>query len=220
MENKLVKVLLIDDDKVLSKTTSLRLEKRGYAVNVCNSAKEGLIVALEQDYDILLLDIKMPEMSGVEVLTAIREKKEKNLFPIIMVSSNEEQDDIVEALNLGANDYVTKPINIDVLVARIVTQIDIRRLSIEFASKKEIEAIGAMIATYNHEINNPLAIAFGTLDAIERKGDASEDSFKKLEESLERINNIVKKIGKISEKGKVLFEDYTENSLMLKIDED
>lgn len=220
MENKQVKVLLIDDDKVLSKTTSLRLEKRGYAVNVCNSAKEGLNIALEQDYDILLLDIKMPEMSGVEVLTAIRKKKEKNLFPIIMVSSNEEQDDIVEALNLGANDYVTKPINIDVLVARIVTQIDIRRLSIEFASKKEIEAVGAMIATYNHEINNPLAIAFGTLDAMERKGQLPSEDFDKLEESLERINKIVKKIGKISEKGKVLFEDYTENSLMLKIDED
>jgi DNA-binding response OmpR family regulator len=220
MEANKVNVLLIDDDKVLSKTTSLRLQKRGYNVEVCNSAKEGLKMSLEGKFDILLLDIKMPEMSGVEVLTEIRAKKEKNLFPIIMVSSNEEQDDIVEALNLGANDYITKPINIDVLVARIVTQIDIRRLSIEFASKKEIEAVGAMIATYNHEINNPLAIAFGTLDALERKNQIPKEDFQKLEESLDRINNIVKKIGKISEKGKVLFEDYTENSVMLKIDED
>lgn len=216
----MAKILLIDDDTVLSKTTVRRLEKRSYNVDLIHQGVEGLRLAIDEEssYDLILLDIKIPDLNGLEVLKSIREKFEKNILPVIMVSSLEEQEDIVEALNLGANDYVTKPINIDVLIARIETQLDIKRLSNEFASKKELSAVAAMIATYNHEINNPLAIAFGTLDALQRKSEISEESFNKFDGALVRIRDIVKKIGKISSEQKLDYEDYTKKSKMIKVD--
>lgn len=216
----MAKILLIDDDMVLSKTTSRRLEKRGYEVKLVHQGKLGAETALsdDEDFDLVLLDIKIPDLDGTEVLKLIREKYEKNILPVIMVSSLEEQEDIVDALNLGANDYVTKPINIDILIARIETHLDIRRLAAEFASKKELGAVTAMIATYNHEINNPLAIAFGTLDSMQRKGEIPQDAFEKFDVSLTRIRDIVKKIGKISKEQKIDFEDYTQKSKMIKVD--
>ena len=214
------KILLIDDDMVLSRTTAKRLEKRGYIVELCHSGKEGLekVLSEELPYGLILLDVKIPDLDGIEILSEIRKTHEKNHLPVIMVSSMEEQEDIVKALELGANDYVTKPIVIDILVARIETQLDIKNLAIEYANNKEFSAITAMIATYNHEINNPLAIAFGTLDALARKNEISEESFEKIETALERINVIVKKIGELSNKKKVDFESYTQKSKMVKVD--
>lgn len=209
-------ILLIDDDKILSKATSLRLEKRGFNIKLIHDPEEGRRAALRDEFDLILLDIEMPELSGIEVLKSIREKIEKNILPIIMVSSNEEDGDIVEALKLGANDYVSKPVNMDVLNARIDTQLELQSLTHEFANKKEVEAINAMITTYNHEINNPLTISFGMMEKINRDKEFSEETYAKLKNSLVRIRDIVKKIREASQDQKPDFQEYVKNSKMLK----
>ena len=134
-----------------------------------------------------------------------------------MVSSNEEDESIVDALKQGANYYVMKPVNMDVLVARIQTQLEIKALSQEFAEKKEVQALNAMITTYNHEINNPLTIAFGMMEKAKRDAEFSEVTHEKVMNALCRVRDIVQKIQKVTNENKVSFEDYVKDTKMIKL---
>ncbi len=214
------KIFYIDDDKVLSIATAELLKKRGYEVELCHSGEEASLVDFNTKADLILLDIEMPSLSGIEVLKVIRRTESKNLLPVIMVSSNEEGESIVEALREGANDYVTKPVNIEVLEARIRTQLEIKKLTIEFASKKEIAALNAMITTYNHEINNPLTIAFGMMDKMKRDESYSPEVFEKMKKALVRVKDIVQKIRSVTEENHISFDEYIKDSKMVKLDKD
>jgi len=214
------KIFYIDDDKVLSIATAELLKKRGYEVELCHSGEEASLVDFNTKADLILLDIEMPKLSGIEVLKVIRRTESKNLLPVIMVSSNEEGESIVEALREGANDYVTKPVNIEVLEARIRTQLEIKKLTIEFASKKEIAALNAMITTYNHEINNPLTIAFGMMDKMKRDESYNPEVFEKMKKALVRVKDIVQKIRTVTEENHISFDEYIKDSKMVKLDKD
>ncbi len=209
------KILIIDDDKILSKATGKRLIKRGYDVTVIHQAVEGLKIAKSTDQDLVLLDIKMPDLAGTEVLRQIRQSKEKNILPVIMVTSCDDQEDVVNALSIGANDYVTKPINIDILCARIETQIEMKILAEKFAEQKELQAITAMISTFNHEINNPLMAAFGILSLANKNNNISSDVLDKLKKSLTRIQEIVVKVDKVAEKNGLSYASYNEYGKMV-----
>ena len=211
------KILLIDDDKFISKAITMILTQKGFEITVVNTGTEGLEAITKSEFDLVLLDIFMPDVLGTFVLGEIRKTKEKNVLPVIMISSCEDDTAVVNALEQGANDYVTKPINFKILEARIGTQLELRNLSLEFASKKELAAVTAMIATYNHEINNPLSIAIGTLEAGNIKSLIPEKEYTRLEKSLVRIKDIVKKIDKVSDDNSLSFEDYTRSSKMIKV---
>lgn len=212
------KILSIDDDKILSSATAKLLEKKGHSIDLVHSGEEGKNQALVEDYDLILLDIEMPEVSGVDVLRHIREFKNKAELPVIMVTAIEGWETVVEALEIGANDYIEKPVQADVLNARIQTQVELKKLSQEFAKKKEVEALNAMITTYNHEINNPLTIAFGMVEIMNKKQEFSPEQFEKLKKSLERVRDIVQKIRSVTEDDNVNFDDYVKGaSKMVKI---
>lgn len=212
-----IKVLLIDDDTVVSKATSMLLEKTGFSVDVRNGGKNLSGEEVSEKYDVVLLDIEMPEISGIEALEQIRKDVGKNLLPVIMVTSIEGGDSIVEALEKGANDYVTKPVNIDVLNARITTQLELQKLSLEFAKMKELAALNAMITTYNHEINNPLTIAFGMMEKLGRDEGTDQATLEKLKKSIDRVSEIVKKISLATEGGEVNFDRYVKDAKMIKL---
>ncbi|MBE5989192.1 DNA-binding response OmpR family regulator [Lacrimispora xylanisolvens] len=110
------KILLIEDDVAIARYLELELKHEGYALVIQDNGKSGLDCALEEDYDLILLDILLPEMSGLEVLRKIR--KEKNT-PIIMLTSKGEVSDKVAGLDSGANDYIAKPFFMEELLARI-----------------------------------------------------------------------------------------------------
>ena len=172
---------------------------------------------LEQ-YDLILLDIMMPNLSGTEILNRLRKKFNRFELPIIMVTSKDESASIVEALKLGANDYVTKPVNIEIAIARIQTQLQIKKLLKESLKAKQMSTMSTMVATLNHEINNPLAIAVGNLSIPFEKID--EAKVKKSLAALNRVADITKKIAQISEQtsSEVSEESYGENGKIFKIE--
>ncbi len=110
------KILLIEDDEAIARYLELELKHEGYTLVIRGNGKSGLNCALEEDFDLILLDILLPEMSGLEVLRKIR--KEKNT-PIIMLTSKGEVSDKVAGLDSGANDYIAKPFFMEELLARI-----------------------------------------------------------------------------------------------------
>lgn len=191
-----IRIMLVDDDQISSKMLSQRLLKRGYEVYCVTSGKECL-EALQTDIpDLILLDIEMPEMNGLQVLGSMRSVYSSIDIPIIMATARTDAEDVVEALKLGANDYLEKPVNIDIAEARINAQINAVRNYREAMEKKEVESINNLVAIYNHEINNPLTIAFGLLRKA--KKEESTKYFDRITEALQRVTNIVKEIDRIT----------------------
>lgn len=110
------KALVVDDEKLIVKGIKFSLEQDGYEVDVAYDGKEALRMAKEEEYDIVLLDVMLPEMDGMEVCQAIREFSE---MPIIMLTAKGTDMDKILGLEYGADDYITKPFNILEVKARI-----------------------------------------------------------------------------------------------------
>jgi DNA-binding response OmpR family regulator len=191
-----IKIMIVDDDQITSRILSQRLSKRGFTVVYVGSGRECLESLQFDTPDLIMLDIVMPEMSGIQLLQSIRSVYSSIDIPIIMATVKNEAEDIVETLKFGANDYIQKPVNIDIAEARINAQINAVRNYRDAMEKKEVEALNTLIATYNHEINNPLTIAFGLLRKA--KKEQSLEYFDKIGESLQRVTNIVKEIERIT----------------------
>ena len=209
------KILLVDDDLAISKMFADRLRKRGYDVLTQDSGNDILELIEKHAIEIVLLDIEMPGLSGIEVLKIIRAKFGKLEMPVIMVTARDTPDDLVNALELGANDYLPKPIGINIALARIATQITLRNLYVENIKNQRKNAINALVLAFNHEINNPLTVAIGYM-AI---GIANNDmtALKKSEEALFRIAGVVKKITELTRGKDIETIAYSEQSPMVKI---
>jgi len=116
-------LLVVDDDEHNRDLLCRRLARKGYAATAAASGKEALALMQQYAFDLVLLDIMMPELDGIAVLKMIRETFTAAQLPVIMVSAKDESEDIVGALSLGANDYVTKPIDFPIVFARIHAQL-------------------------------------------------------------------------------------------------
>jgi diguanylate cyclase (GGDEF)-like protein/PAS domain S-box-containing protein len=116
-------LLVVDDNDANRDVLSRRLVMRGYDVTVAADGAEALARIAAAPFDLVLLDIQMPGLSGLEVLTQIRESYSQIQLPVIMVTAQNDGPTTVEAFRLGANDYVTKPVDFPVALARIGTHI-------------------------------------------------------------------------------------------------
>ena len=117
MKNKPV-IMLVEDDKAIRQVIEAQLEANDYRVLVAMGGQEAISLASSHCPDLILLDLGLPDIDGMEVLTAIRQWA---AVPIIIVSARRQEDGIVKALDIGADDYVTKPFNNSVLMARVRT---------------------------------------------------------------------------------------------------
>lgn len=120
------KVLIVEDEENLAKFVGLELKHEGYEVETVYDGRSGLDLALENDYDVILLDLMLPELNGLEVARRLREAKKT---PIIMMTARDSVIDRVSGLDYGADDYLVKPFAIEELLARIRSLL--RRIAIE-----------------------------------------------------------------------------------------
>jgi class 3 adenylate cyclase len=121
------RLLVVDDNELNRDMLSRRLGARGFAVDVCDDGRAALERLSHRAYDLVLLDVMMPGLSGIEVLTRVRERWPASDLPVVMATARDTSEDVVEALRLGANDYVTKPLDFGVVLARIEAQLELRR---------------------------------------------------------------------------------------------
>lgn len=129
MNQEQASLLVVDDNEINRDMLSRRLGRSGYAVTAAECGVKAQTLIEQQQFDLVLLDIMMPGISGLDVLTWLRNRRDSSDIAVIMVTAKAESEDVVEALELGANDYVTKPIDFPVLLARIKAQLS--RKSIE-----------------------------------------------------------------------------------------
>jgi diguanylate cyclase (GGDEF)-like protein/PAS domain S-box-containing protein len=120
-------LLVVDDNEANRDALSRRLRLQNYAVTSAADGATALELVAESRFDLVLLDVEMPGLSGLDVLARIRQQHTGGLLPVIMVTARSSGDDVVEALRKGANDYITKPIDFQVALARIQTQLAHKR---------------------------------------------------------------------------------------------
>ena len=122
-------ILVVDDEELNRDMLSRRLGKKGYEVLVADSGPVALDLLSKEEIDLVLLDIRMPGMDGNEVLEEIRKTKNGLDLPVIMVTAETDSNTMVKSLGLGANDYVTKPIDLPVLLARMEGKLALSKTS-------------------------------------------------------------------------------------------
>lgn len=120
-------MLVVDDNLDNCELLRRRLQRQGYAVHIADSGDAALAEIAAQTFDAVILDIQMPGISGLEVLARLRERFSKTELPVVMATAQTASEQMVEAFKLGANDYVTKPLDFPVVVARIESQLAMRR---------------------------------------------------------------------------------------------
>lgn len=112
-----MRILLVEDDKGIARFVKKGLLENSFSVDVASNGEEGLKLALYKGYELILLDILLPKMDGREILRRIREREIQT--PVIFLTAKDSENDIVNGLNLGADDYLTKPFSFNELLARI-----------------------------------------------------------------------------------------------------
>ena len=110
------KILIVEDEESIADLEKDYLELSGFEVEIENQGDTGLVRAIKEDFDLLILDLMLPEVDGFEICREVREKKD---IPIIMVSAKKDDIDKIRGLGLGADDYMTKPFSPSELVARV-----------------------------------------------------------------------------------------------------
>lgn len=112
-----MKILIIEDEKRLARLLKLGLEENGFTVDLAHDGSEGRFQAENYPYDAVVLDLMLPEVDGLTILSSLRERSDD--VPIIIITARGEVEDRIKGLNLGADDYLAKPFDLNELIARL-----------------------------------------------------------------------------------------------------
>jgi two-component system sensor histidine kinase/response regulator len=150
-------LLVVDDMEMNRDLMTLQLQRHGYEVSTVENGPQALACLAQQGFDLVLLDIRMPEMDGLEVLRRIRQSHSALSLPVIMVTAEDQQERIIEALQLGANDYLVKPLNLPVALARIEAQLALSRMA---GIKDEV------LRFASHDLKKPLLVMLDIAETL------------------------------------------------------
>ncbi|NNE83734.1 MAG: hybrid sensor histidine kinase/response regulator [Alphaproteobacteria bacterium] len=172
------RILVVDDIEENREILQRRLVRRGYEVVVADSGLTALAALARSSFDLVLLDIMMPDMDGLETLERLRLIADRGMLPVIMVSAKYESGDIVQALEMGASDYISKPIDFPVALARIETHLALKRAD-DALRNSEVRSL--FLAKMSHELRTPLNAIIGFSDMIagEMLGPIENDGYPK-----------------------------------------
>lgn len=126
-------ILIVEDEPKIARFVSLELEHEGYTTTIESDGRAALNLALENDYDLIVLDVMLPSLNGIEILRRLRQSKDT---PVIILTARDQIVDKVAGLDIGANDYMTKPFAIEELLARIRANIKKKPKVFEYGKLK------------------------------------------------------------------------------------
>ncbi|HBA55719.1 MAG TPA: DNA-binding response regulator, partial [Syntrophorhabdus aromaticivorans] len=171
-----MKVLLVEDETKVAHFISTGLEEEGYAIDTAYDGKKALELLKETTYDIILLDLMIPEVSGLDVLKNIRDRGMNT--PVLIITAKSSKEDVVKGLDTGSDDYLTKPFSFDELVARMRALLRRSRK----ADSHILEYKDIVLNPYNRK----LVIAMGEVELTEKEFLIMEVMLKNSEKPLTR----------------------------------
>jgi len=173
MNNKIARILIIEDEADVRESYQDMFEFFGYEVDSAPNGREGVVKVTSNDFDIVITDLNMPEMDGIEVLKVI--KKNKPYIEVIVITGYATLENAIKAMKIGAYDYFTKPIDLEhvkIVLAKCVQSIKARKENEELKGlNKKLTELNELkdkfITITNHELRTPLTVLKGYLDLID-----------------------------------------------------
>ncbi|QYM79808.1 response regulator [Horticoccus luteus] len=201
------KILVVDDQPINVQLLKRKLEREGIEVLTAYSGLEALDQVVEHKPDLILLDVMMPEMDGIEVCQRLQGTEETRSIPVIFITARSSKEGKLEGLGVGAVDYITKPIDLDETMARVQTQLrfvainrEMADLTRRLAEARRAATIGAVTQGIAHNLNNLLGVVIGYLDLIKAYYDKPEQvkrNAAQVEEAVHRIVTIIKQLSSL-----------------------
>jgi CheY-like chemotaxis protein len=201
-------VLIVDDQPINIQLLKRGLERRGIQTTTAKNGAECLESVKRGRPDLILLDLMMPDMDGIEVCQHLQEDEDSRSIPVIFITAKTTKESKLEGLAVGAVDYITKPVDLDEMVARVQTQlrfVAINREMVDLQRRlgqaRHAASIGAVTHGIAHNLNNLLAIVIGHLDLIKTCAENPElvrKNVQRIEEAALRIVAIVRQVSSIT----------------------
>jgi signal transduction histidine kinase len=183
-------ILIIDDEEGLREMMFFTLEKEGYKTFTASNGEEGIQVLLNHDIDIIVTDIMMPGMDGIQVLSEVKKLKPKT--EVIVTTGYGSMESAIECLRYGAYDFINKPYNIDEILNVIARAAESKQIKSELVDLKKLDKLkDELISMISHELRTPLTAVNGSLKLLMK--DTDFDSGKRME-LFEMMDRNLKKI--------------------------
>jgi CheY-like chemotaxis protein len=201
------KILVVDDQPINVQLLKRKLEREGMQVIAAYSGQEALDLVAKDNPDLILLDVMMPEMDGIEVCQRLQASEETRSIPVIFVTARSSKEGKLEGLGVGAVDYITKPIDLDETLARVQTQLrfaainrEIIDLQRRLTESRRAATIGAVTQGIAHNLNNLLGVVIGYLDLIKAYAEKPElvrKNAQNVEDAVQRIVVIIRQLSSL-----------------------
>lgn len=215
------RILVVDDDSKMLKLIRNYLVVENYQVETALCGRETLdIFDGPADYDLLILDLLMPDLSGYDVCKILRKNHTLYELPIIMLTTKNKIEDIVKGFEAGANDYVSKPFNYLELLARVKTLIKLRKLTrANSILQQAIEMKNQFLNMTIHDLKNPLNVIVGLTKMIKRDLEGNSDSNELLELILESSDLMINLVNELLEAAKIESGKFRLDKILLNLNE-
>ncbi len=201
-------ILVVDDQPININLLERKLQRENMDVITASNGKECLEAIERVTPDLILLDVMMPEMDGIETCERLKKNPDTNAIPIIFITARSSKEGKLEGLNVGAVDYITKPIDLDETLARVKTQLrlqEIHRENIELQKRlgesRRTAAVGAVTQGVAHNLNNLLGVAVGYLDLLKTSSENPEmvrRSVALIDSAVDRMIDIIRQLSTIA----------------------
>ena len=223
----MARILVVDDLPLNLEYLQEELQTLGYDVITAADGEEALRKVSSAGPDLVLLDLSMPGMDGLEVLRTLREDPDYRGLPIVLLTARKELDDRVKGLDAGADDYITKPFQIDEVAARIKAQLRIQELQREVLEREKtlarVEGIGQTLVTLAHHINNATQAISGMAQLCQADGSDPEQNRQLVRIALKqsaRISAVLHSLQQVVDRMDIRTADYAgDPDRMLDIEE-
>lgn len=205
-------VLVVDDQPINTKLLQRRLQREDMRVITAFNGRECLEVVERELPDLILLDVMMPEMDGIETCKHLKNNPHTRDIPVIFITARTSQEGKIEGLRSGAADYITKPIDLEETLARVNTQFRIQRayrenmsLQQRLSDVRRAAAIGSITQGISHNLNNLLGVVVGYLDLLKHTLDNPDNAHKSveaMERAIQRMVKLISELGRIASEEK------------------
>ncbi len=208
MSTRKPRILVVDDQPINIKLLERKLQREQMDVYTASNGRECIDQVALTHPDLILLDVMMPEMDGIETCQRLKANPDTQAIPVIFITARSSKEGKLEGLNVGAVDYITKPIDLDETVARVKTQLriqEIYRENIELQKRlgetRRTAAVGAITQGIAHNLNNLLGVVVGYLDLLKNgyeRPDLVKRSVTLMDSAIQRMVTIIRQLSTIA----------------------
>jgi len=215
------KILIVDDNEDTVLLYRRLLNRKGFNIIVARTGEEALIKVREENPHLMLLDLGLPKLDGYDICEMIKSSEKTKMIPVIIITCHAAKDNKLRGYKKGADDYITKPVIQDELVARIYNLLKKEHDYEQATEDEKLKTLVQVAVRVNHDINNPLCTILANAELLRASAETHENN----KEDIRRLDLILKEVDRIkhvvlalSEATQVISTDYVDGVKMLDLE--